>query len=190
MSEQGSAVPTPGVARSRWQTWGKPALLASLALNLLLVGGMVGGMMARHRHGGPGGAQAPIERGIIAFVRTNLPRDRAQALLQSVEGQRPAFRAARKDLRQARDAAFEAFTAGTLDQVALRAALTKAGEADDKFQALGTNVFVDLAGRMTPAERQAYRAWREAQDRHHHGPGESGRDGKSGGMMGRGDPAK
>ena len=163
---------SPAGGGGGWQRWGKPALLASLMLNLLLFGGFVGGYLASHRHGGMGGL-APIERGIIAFVRT-LPRDRSQALLQAVEGQRPAFKAGRRELRQSRAAALDVFTAEALDTPALRAALVKASEADDKVQALGSNVFIELAGRMTPAERQAYRVWREAQEPHHRGPGAAG----------------
>lgn len=172
MSEQ--AMPREAASSSSWPRWGKPALVASVMVNLLLVGGLLGGLVAGHRHGGVG-AHAPIERGIVAFVRS-MPKERSQALLQTIEGQRPAFKAARKELRQARGAAFDAFTAANLDAGALRTALTKAGEADDKMQALGTNVFVELAGRLTPAERQAYREWREAQEPRHRGPhgGEGG----------------
>lgn len=152
---------TPG-----WRRRAAPLLLGSMALNLLLVGAMVGGYFAAHRHGKF--AHQPIERGIVGFVRS-LPRDRGQALLQPFEGRRPQFKESRKALRDARSLAFDAFTTETVEPDKLRAALQRAGEAEDRMQALGTQLFVDLAQRMTPDERKAYRTWREAQDKDHHG---------------------
>lgn len=148
-----------------WRRYAGPLLLGSLALNLLLIGGTLGGHFAAHRHGG-GMSHQPIERGIVGFVRT-LPRDRAQVLMQSFESQRPLFKEHRRAWREARGAAFDAFTAETVEPDRLRAALNKAGEAEDRMQALGTTLFVDLAAHMTPAERRAYRVWREAQDKDH-----------------------
>lgn len=155
-----------GVAgRGGWRRYAAPLLLGSLALNLLFIGATVGGHFA-HRRGGL--AHQPIERGIVGFVRS-LPNDRAQALMQPLEGRRPQFKESRKALREARGAAFDAFTSETIDVDKLRTALQRAGEAEDRMQALGTQLFVDLAQRMTPDERKGYRTWREPQDKHYRG---------------------
>lgn len=146
-----------------WRGYAAPLLLGSLALNLLLIGGMVGGYFAAHGHGGL--AHQPIERGIVAFVRS-LPRERAEALLRPIEGLRPQFKDGRRTLREARGAAYDAFTTDSVDADKLRGALTRAGEAEDRLQAMGTQLFVDLAQKMTPEERKAYRTWRESQDHH------------------------
>ena len=149
--------------RGGWRRYAAPLLLGSLAVNLLLLGGMVGGYFAAHRHGGL--AHQPIERGIVGFVRS-LPRDRAEALLQPFESRRPQFKESRKAIREARDVAYDAFTTDAVEPDKLRAALVRAGEAEDRMQALGTQLFVDLAQKMTPAERKAYRNWRESQEHH------------------------
>lgn len=163
MSDMVTSDVASNVQPAGWRRYAMPLLLGSLAVNLVLIGGMVGGYFAASRHGGL--AHQPIERGIVGFVRS-LPRERAQTLLQPLESRRPQFKENRKALREARSAAFDAFTAEAVEPDKLQAALVRAGEAEDRMQALGTQLFVDLSQKMTPDERKAYRTWREAQERH------------------------
>lgn len=154
-----------GAPQAGWRRFAAPLLLGSLALNLLLIGGTVGGMLAGGHHGGRL-AHAPIERGIVGFVRS-LPRERSEALLKPFEGRKPQFKEAFKSLREARKSAFDVFTAASVDPVQLKAALAHAAEQESRVEAMGTQLFVDLATQMTPDERQSYRNWRESQDRSH-----------------------
>lgn len=161
---------TGGGAPAGWRRYVVPALIGSLMLNVGFIGA-VGGAAFRHHHGGSGGHafSAPIERGLIAFMRT-LPDERAKTLLGALDGARPAIRAQRKEAKDRRREALDAFATEKLDPDALKGALQRATDAEARLQSLISAAFVETAGRLSPAERQAFRAWRERMDGHddHH----------------------
>lgn len=138
-------------------------LLASLMLNLLLVGAIAGGLWAA-RHHGPHGSQR-IEQGFFGYVKS-LPRARAQALLSDVDQQRQTLRAQRKLLRDRRVAALAAIEAEPFDTDMLKSALAGVAEAETSLEHTGEGVFIDMIGKLSPEERRGYVAWH----RHHDGP--------------------
>ena len=70
-------VAAAGVTPQAWRRWAVPGLIGSLMLNLALVGAFAGSALVSHRHPGGHGMAPPVERGLVAFVRT-LPSDRAK----------------------------------------------------------------------------------------------------------------
>lgn len=154
--------------------WARPLLIASLALNLLLVGAFIGGLWAA-RHHGPRGPQR-IEQGFLAYVKS-LPRERAQTLLSTADNERQTLRAQRKALRDKRTAALALVEAETFDKEALRAALGGVSEAEGKLEHTAESVFIDMVARLTPAERKGYVAWRMRHDAHEGREHRAGPDG-------------
>jgi len=116
-------------------------------LNVALVGAFAGSALFSHRHPGGHGMAPPVERGLVAFVRT-LPSDRAKTLLVPFETARPGLRAQRKEVKDRRREAFDALTADKLDSEALKAALQRATEAESKLQASISGVFVETASKL------------------------------------------
>jgi uncharacterized membrane protein len=143
----------PARAPRRW-LW--PLLVASLMLNLLVLGAIAGGAMFAHRHMGPG-PDGP--RGLQGFVR-GLPKERREVLMAGTE--REAMRARRRELIAAQQAVLDAIAAEPLDKAALEAALKHASDVEAKMHEANMATFIAIAERMTPQERQRFKEWREA----------------------------
>jgi uncharacterized membrane protein len=131
------------------------ALLASLALNALFVGGLASALF---RHGSEPGRQ-PVRQNLGAYVST-LPRDRSDAILKRAEERRRTFNPLRRDARQARDAALVALTAEPFDREKFIAAETKLIEAENALRLAQRDVLADIAGSLTAEERRTYVRWR------------------------------
>src|SRR5438270_11241696 len=79
----------------------RPALMASLALNVLIVGGVAAALLLPHLHGGK---RHPPPSGLAGFAET-LPADRAAFVRGKVESQKEAFETIFKEERESRQAA-------------------------------------------------------------------------------------
>lgn len=161
------------------QSWIKGALIASLALNLLIIGVVAGGIWRFRHHGGFG---PPGERGLIGFVN-HMAGDRAQQLRGDLTAKRESLRPLRREVREAWQASNEALTAEPFDKEKFKASQVRVRDAGAKIENAISDATADLAEKLTPEERQRLRKWREHQrDRmfghhsHHGGPGKSGED--------------
>lgn len=145
-------------------------LIASLALNLLVVGAIAGALVSgRHRHfGGPGGhwrdGGMAGELGLMGFVRS-LPTERQRALREAADIQRGMLRPLRQAVRAARDETIAALNANPFDAQRLDTALAALATAETQIRTTATAALVKAVSQMTPAERLAFTNWRKSHDR-------------------------
>ena len=139
---------------SHYRKWLVPALVASLSLNLLVAGFVLGHAIGDRRHrpgfGGPamGGPIGPIGR----FVG-DLPSDRRAALQGVFDEHRkaeasltPAVRVARRDLA-------ESLRASPFDRAKLEAALQKLASAENALRSGTAALTGQLVEKLTDRER-------------------------------------
>lgn len=130
------------------------ALMASLALNVLIIGGVAGTMLfghgGRHHKSGP----------LIGFART-LPSERGDMIRQNVADAQPGLETLRKAGRDARDAVHAALAEEPFDQGKFNAALDQSAAADAKEKSARMAVFAKTAAQLTPDERSALHDWLE-----------------------------
>jgi uncharacterized membrane protein len=117
----------PNASRPPGKTWSW-LLVASLALNLLVVGTIVGAMVVSHRHGGPGnfpgGRMFMGDAGLVGYVRS-LPRERRVFFRTQLDNSRQAMKSFRQNVRQAKADVSAALAAEPFDQARFEAAVTK-----------------------------------------------------------------
>ena len=142
------------------------ALMVSLALNVLIIGGVIttlvcfGGKGRHHRH--------DI---LMGFVET-LPADRAEVLGTQLKSDKQTLKPLRQAHRKARGAARSALMAQPFDEAAFRTALDNAGTAGCEEKKARLSVLANLAAQLTPEERQELHQWFEKR-RHHYRHGKS-----------------
>jgi uncharacterized membrane protein len=133
--------------RRRWNVW----LIASLCLNLFLIGVIVMGLIvARNRAAlmaaGGGGMRPEI-------VIQLLPQSGALKMCAAVEQRTPAFRRLGQNLVEARNAMFKLFRAEPFDQSAFRQSLSRITAAEGAVAAEREALVADLVAQLTPQER-------------------------------------
>jgi uncharacterized membrane protein len=154
-SEPGTREPGgPPGAKPRWLYAG---MIASLALNVLLIGG-VGAAVWRHGHrGGPGRGN---DFGLMGFIK-DLPADRQSIVTSDVANARETLRPLRRALREAWSESSAALTADPFDKDKLRAAMARLVEAETRLKTAISTALGDTAEKLTAGERRALQAWRE-----------------------------
>jgi uncharacterized membrane protein len=135
----------------------KKWIYASVALNLLLAGILVGGVVSGREHHGPGGHPPPpmAVRDIGYAFMKSLPEERRAELFKGA-GQR--MREARPLFEKSmalRKEAFAMLEQETLDHAALKSAFAKVREADAVAQARAGDAFADMVATLPVAERRA-----------------------------------
>ena len=152
-------VSTPEPAR-RMSKWVWVALIASLAMNLFIVG-VVARSMWPSRFGAAGGGGGVVGN-MVAYTAT-LPDDRRKAIRQGVANERPMLtvRPLRKDLRAARQEAALVFRQEPFNREAFVAAELRVQSAETKLRQAVVQLAADMAGRMTVAERAGFLKWRD-----------------------------
>lgn len=153
MSETPVTDPAP---RRRWLM---PLLLASLALNLLIVGIVVGALVS------PGGPRDRDEasrtlRGVVGepFYRA-LPEGERRSMMREALGNREAFRESREALRARLEAFLAALRAEEFDRAEAERLLGAQREAANRRQDLGERLLLD---RLEAMDREARVAYAEA----------------------------
>lgn len=138
-------------------------LIASLALNLLVLGLIGGTLLVRHRHGGPPGfsfGRGMGDPGLHGFLNT-LPKDRRVALRTQTEVARQTAKSLRKAAQQARLDVNAAWTAEPLDTIRLEKAFADQITADISARRAGIAALSAAIAMMTPEERVQFQAWRK-----------------------------
>lgn len=149
----GMAVPSRQPLSRGWRI----ALIASAALNLLFVGGLISALV---RHGGPVGfAPAQMPHNIGAYVGT-LPPDRGRALWQNTADKRRGMQPLLREVREARREALGALSADPYDRERFRAAQMHLFEVEQRQRLAQRDLVLEIAGALTPDERRAYVHWR------------------------------
>ena len=133
------------------------ALIASLALNVLIIGTVAGTLCFSrfgHDQHGEGIRKSPLLR----FART-LPRERADMIRQKFADAQPNMEALRKGTRDARASVREALMAETFDQAKFNAALDGIVQAETNVARARTTLFGESVGQLTPEERHQLHEW-------------------------------
>jgi uncharacterized membrane protein len=157
-----SSIPAPDGSAPPWRL--SRLLMASLAVNFLVVGALGGTWLVSHRHGRGGRGGAGPEVGLMSFVRT-LPADRQLVLRSATEQFRPAMRPLRQAARAARIDVESAIAADPFDKEKLKAAVTKLAEVEADTKRVSIPVWIRALEQMTVAERQRFAIFRKPSDR-------------------------
>ena len=163
MSEGNGAA---SAARGGPGRWLKLGLIASLAVNLLVIGGIAGSMLAWQRHGPRGAGRGGEEFGLLGFSRT-LPAERAAVIRKAIQAERTALRPLRDEIRDARREAADVLVAEPFDRDKFKAAIDKISEAEAKLKSAGLSVFLNTAERLTADERRALHDWWQRRKPHY-----------------------
>ena len=136
--------------------WIKIALVASLALNLLILG-TIGGSIWASRHG-PAVTERSGGPHMLGFTRT-LPYERRFEIWKVTRKEVRALRPLRKDVRRARAQARAVLVAQPFDKQKFADAQTRVFEAEMAFRREAQVLFVAIAAVLTPEERAAFAKW-------------------------------
>ena len=159
--------------RRRW------VLIASLAVNFLLIGLVLAGMWRVRHHGLPG---AGNDLSLVGFVH-QLPADRQPGIREQLMTERKNLRPLRQQARESWTAANAILSEEPYDKDKLKAALAKSREATARFEEALSSILAETASKLSPEERKSLQAWREHHrprlfERHRqHGPGSPELDG-------------
>lgn len=145
----------PAASSSRKLRW---ALMGSLALNVIIIGGVVSALCFSRFGPGPGGPWGPRGTGLLGFAHT-LPRERADLIRQKFADSQPNMEAVRKGIRDARAATRDALRAQPFDQAKLDAALDGIVQAETNEKRARVKFFGETVSQLTPEERQALYDW-------------------------------
>ena len=149
----GAATPCGGRRAGCW--W---RLLASLALNLVVVGSVAGAMW-RFREPPPwAGAVTP---NLLGYAST-LPAERRKELWEHTAEERRHIRPFRREVRAAREETIKALVAEPFDRRAVPGRPGAAGRGREHARGPRCRTsIVKIADSLTPEERRAFPRWRE-----------------------------
>lgn len=148
--------PDAGPAAVRQSRWIKIALVASVALNLLILG-TIGGSIWAVRHG-PQFAARYSGPHLLGFTRT-LPEDRRFEIWKVTRKEMRALRPKRKELRRARAEAREILAAEPFDKEKFAEAQARVFEVQTELRREAQSLFLSIAEVLTPQERVAFTKW-------------------------------
>lgn len=162
---------TPPVVR-RAPRWMKILLVVSLALNLLIVGVVVG---ARFMHPfGPGPVSSSFGLSLVRFglSRGGEAREETRKVLSET---RPRIDPLRKELRAARRAVADALTADPFDAEKFRTAQARVVELERQVGEQSLDALTTIASKMSVEERRDFiRHWPRRGHRERKGDGGEG----------------
>lgn len=168
--------PSDGKAPGRRSKWVWPVLIASVALNLLILGA-VGGFFLRHK-----GGFGRLHGGSLLSYARHLPAERRQDFDELIAQKRKELRALRRAVRQARRDAAATLTSEAFDKAGFAAALDRQLQEEVKLRRTANEASVLIGSKLSPAERREYIAWRKhrwrrrwERRRHWRNRGDSGR---------------
>ncbi len=155
MSAETASTAPPKRRASRWLWIG---FVSSLALNLIVVGIVIGAIWKWHQ--GQVYRQAGAPRHFGAFLR-KLPAERREVLQRIFAQRRPEFDQLRRNLRAARRAAREAMAQVPFSPEQFAIANRKLHEARAQLRLRRSDIFPSIAAAMTADERRLFLTWRE-----------------------------
>lgn len=148
---------TPPPSTSTTQTWVKVALFVSLAINLLVVGLVVGSLMSPESPRKRNTDDHRALRGIVSepYVRA-LPDEARRDLARSVTQNRDDLRGVRSDMRARFESLLVALRSGEFDRAEISALLSGQRDAAFKRSEFGQELLLDQLEAMSASERAAY----------------------------------
>jgi uncharacterized membrane protein len=163
---------TEGRSTGRAPRWMRITLIVSLAINLLIVGAMVGKKLT-HKHRRPSfGSSRSLDLGIYSFSRS-LPAERRTVIRKALRPERANLKPLRKQLKDARLEAADVLGAEPFDLEALKAVVEKITKAQANYRGAGAAMFLKTVTELTPEERLALsKRWKRIGRRHKRKKGE------------------
>lgn len=133
------------------RSW-KIVLVASLVLNVFLVGAIVGGA---YQWFAARGATAPVlaQQRALRFAAETLSAERQKAFVEGLKDARRDGRQYAREGREGRREVLRLLAAPQFDRAALDAALTRTREADSHLRAQVEGSVADFAASLSPEER-------------------------------------
>jgi len=132
-----------------------PGFVASLALNLLFVGGLAAA--AWHHHNAH--ARTP-EPGLLGFVRELSP-DRQDVVREEITAAREAMKDQRNAVRKVWLDTNALLTAEPFDKAKFKAALASLATAEAGYKSSLNDALAETADTLKPDERKLLQVWRE-----------------------------
>jgi hypothetical protein len=151
-----------GINGGRGSRWLMPVLVASLALNLVVLGA-TGSLLWR---GAFERQEPPLGRRVVPSVlgyAVTLPPERVKELEQLTKEEWERVRPLRRALVEARDASNKALTAEPFDRARFLAAQAQLAETDRASREAAFKLHNAVALHLTPEERRGFLRWREHQ---------------------------
>jgi uncharacterized membrane protein len=139
--------------------------MASLALNVLIIGAVAGTLLMSRFHWK---AHEFKGAGLAGFART-LPGDRGDAIRRKLDSEKAVLEPLRQEERAARDAARSVLMTEPFDVEKFKAALDRAVDADAKEKRARMALFAETAATLTPEERRQLHNWFEKRRKHFRG---------------------
>jgi uncharacterized membrane protein len=140
---------------SRLRKWLVPLLVASLSLNLLVAGMVIGGAwMRHHRQPGFAGRMAGGPAGPISRFIRQLPAERRATLQSFLDRHRQAIETAWPSVTSARRDLAAVLTATPFDRTKLDAALKKLNDADYALRTGAAANTGEMVEKLTDGERK------------------------------------
>ena len=151
--------------------------IASLSLNLLVVGLFAGTFLARHRWGRPpdfGIGKIIGESGLRGFLRT-LPKERREALRSGSDAHQ-LFKPLRQAVQQARQDVVSAMNAIPLEPTRVEKSMNDLIAAEATARRASAAILVEGIIHMTSQERTQFQDWRK---KHEYAPPPSSSEAES-----------
>jgi uncharacterized membrane protein len=154
MTDAGAPRTEPARRTPRWLL---VALLASLALNLIVVGSVAGAMWRFRKV--PPWASA-VTPNLLGYASA-LPAERRKRLWEDTTEERRHIRPFRREVRNAREETIKALLAEPFEKQRFVAAQARQAEAENRARQAVQDLYVKIADSLTPEERHAFPSWRE-----------------------------
>jgi uncharacterized membrane protein len=150
-----STAPSPMQPRRKWL---RVALVASLAVNLLVIGAAAGSM---YRINQQPPTLSSVSTNLLAFT-SSLPEPRRKELWAAIREEHRRLRPLRDDVRAARLEWRQVLSAEPFDRERFDAAQKRVLDAENKARSEAQRLFASLATHLTVAERAAFLDWQPA----------------------------
>jgi uncharacterized membrane protein len=158
------AADAKGGSMRRTPRWVLGLLFLSLALNLVIVGSVLGAVW---RFKGPP-PWANVVPNLLGYASTFQAERRKQIWEQTVE-ERRHMRPFRREVRTAREETIKALLAEPFEKQRFLDAQARQAEAENHARAAAQDLFAKVAESLTPEERRAFALWRD----HRRPPGQN-----------------
>jgi uncharacterized membrane protein len=135
-----------------------PAFIASLAINLLFIGGISAAVW--HHHNEEVRRASRAERGMLGFVK-QLPADRQAPVREEILAARESLKDLRATVRKSWIEANNLLTAEPFDKEKFKTAMTQLRDVENQFKTALNNALADTAEKLSPDERKLLKSWRE-----------------------------
>jgi len=157
------AADAKGGSKRRTPRWVLALLFGSLALNLVVVGSVVGAVFK-----GPPPWASVVVPNLLGYAST-FPAERRKQIWEQTVEERRHMRPFRREVRTAREETIKTLLAEPFEKQRFLDAQTRQAEAENHARAAAQDLFAKVAETLTPAERRAFAHWRE----HRRPPGQN-----------------